>query len=310
MKKHQRYALVILVFAIIALGAFDKGPASSQAAPSMAFGVRRGRSGGLSPVLLEQNEAPDARRDEGGRCSGQGSRGTRLRRASLPLTWSRRPAERRITTASIRTTPTARFRWSPATWRGTSPPSPAACASSSIRCPASGRRARITSDSISPSPLRIRRPFRAPIITRSRSSSTASGCTRTCRRRVPNSAAMFRKSAACLVGTPHYLGPLIVAQKDRPVRVKFTNRLPTGAGGNLFIPVDTTLMGAGDRPQRRHRDVHPEPGHHPSPRRQHPLDQRRDAPPVDHPRRREHLLPQGRERLQRPRYAGPRPGRA
>ena len=45
-----------------------------------------------------------------------------------------------------------------------------------------------------------------------------------------------------------YLGPLIVAQKDRPVRVKFTNNLPTGAGGNLFLPVDTTVMGAGMGP--------------------------------------------------------------
>jgi FtsP/CotA-like multicopper oxidase with cupredoxin domain len=40
-----------------------------------------------------------------------------------------------------------------------------------------------------------------------------------------------------------YLGPMIVAQKDRPVRVKFVNQLPTGAGGNLFLPVDTTMMG-------------------------------------------------------------------
>ncbi len=45
-----------------------------------------------------------------------------------------------------------------------------------------------------------------------------------------------------------YLGPTIVATKDRPVRVKFTNKLPTGAGGNLFIPVDTTVMGAGMGP--------------------------------------------------------------
>jgi FtsP/CotA-like multicopper oxidase with cupredoxin domain len=50
------------------------------------------------------------------------------------------------------------------------------------------------------------------------------------------------------VGTPHYLGPMIVAQKNRPVRVKFTTRLPIGAGGDLFIPVDTTLMGAGTGP--------------------------------------------------------------
>lgn len=46
----------------------------------------------------------------------------------------------------------------------------------------------------------------------------------------------------------HYLGPLIVAQRDRPVRVKFINNLPTGTGGNLFIPVDTTVMGAGMGP--------------------------------------------------------------
>jgi FtsP/CotA-like multicopper oxidase with cupredoxin domain len=46
----------------------------------------------------------------------------------------------------------------------------------------------------------------------------------------------------------HYLGPLIVATKDRPVRIKFTNSLPTGPGGDLFIPVDTTLMGAGMGP--------------------------------------------------------------
>ena len=47
----------------------------------------------------------------------------------------------------------------------------------------------------------------------------------------------------------HYLGPLIIAQRNRPVRVKFTNKLPTGAGGDLFIPVDTTLDGAGAVPQ-------------------------------------------------------------
>ena len=45
--------------------------------------------------------------------------------------------------------------------------------------------------------------------------------------------------------TPSYLGPVILAQKNRPVRVLFKNLLPTGAGGNLFIPVDTTYMGAG-----------------------------------------------------------------
>jgi FtsP/CotA-like multicopper oxidase with cupredoxin domain len=47
---------------------------------------------------------------------------------------------------------------------------------------------------------------------------------------------------------PSYLGPTIVAQKNRPVRVKFINQLPTGLGGNLFLPVDTSVMGAGMGP--------------------------------------------------------------
>ena len=42
-----------------------------------------------------------------------------------------------------------------------------------------------------------------------------------------------------------YLGPLILATRNRPVRVKFTNELGIGAAGNLFLPVDTTVMGAG-----------------------------------------------------------------
>jgi FtsP/CotA-like multicopper oxidase with cupredoxin domain len=47
----------------------------------------------------------------------------------------------------------------------------------------------------------------------------------------------------------HYLGPLIVAQKGRPVRVKFTNNLPGGIAGDLFLPVDPTVMGAGAGPR-------------------------------------------------------------
>jgi FtsP/CotA-like multicopper oxidase with cupredoxin domain len=47
-------------------------------------------------------------------------------------------------------------------------------------------------------------------------------------------------------GTPFsYLGPTIVATKGRPTRIKFTNNLPVGAAGDLFIPTDTTVMGAG-----------------------------------------------------------------
>lgn len=52
-------------------------------------------------------------------------------------------------------------------------------------------------------------------------------------------------AAGADVSPIHYLGPIIVAQKDRAVRITFRNKLPTGAGGNLFLPVDTTVMGAG-----------------------------------------------------------------
>jgi hypothetical protein len=40
-----------------------------------------------------------------------------------------------------------------------------------------------------------------------------------------------------------YAGPLIVATKNRPVRVKFTNAL--NPASKLFLPIDTTLMGSG-----------------------------------------------------------------
>lgn len=47
------------------------------------------------------------------------------------------------------------------------------------------------------------------------------------------------------VAASQYLGPMIVARKGRPVRIRFVNNLGTGAAGNLFIPLDTTVMGAG-----------------------------------------------------------------
>jgi FtsP/CotA-like multicopper oxidase with cupredoxin domain len=50
------------------------------------------------------------------------------------------------------------------------------------------------------------------------------------------------------VDNPQYLGPIIIAKKDRPVRVKFDNYTPKGTGGNLFLPVDSTIMGAGMGP--------------------------------------------------------------
>ncbi|MGD0017457.1 MAG: hypothetical protein ABSC38_08105, partial [Verrucomicrobiia bacterium] len=55
-------------------------------------------------------------------------------------------------------------------------------------------------------------------------------------------------SQAYAVDNSQYLGPVMVAQRNRPVRVKFTNFLPTGTNGTLFLPVDTTIMGAGMGP--------------------------------------------------------------
>jgi FtsP/CotA-like multicopper oxidase with cupredoxin domain len=50
------------------------------------------------------------------------------------------------------------------------------------------------------------------------------------------------------VTAPQYLGPTIVATKNKPVRIVFRNLLPTGAEGDLFLPVDSTLMGSGMGP--------------------------------------------------------------
>ena len=45
-----------------------------------------------------------------------------------------------------------------------------------------------------------------------------------------------------------YLGPLIIARRDRPVRIKYFNELATGTAGNLPLPVDPSVMGAGEGP--------------------------------------------------------------
>jgi FtsP/CotA-like multicopper oxidase with cupredoxin domain len=50
------------------------------------------------------------------------------------------------------------------------------------------------------------------------------------------------------VTSPQWLGPVLVASKNKPVRVVFRNLLPTGADGDLFLPVDSTLMGSGMGP--------------------------------------------------------------
>ena len=50
------------------------------------------------------------------------------------------------------------------------------------------------------------------------------------------------------VTPPQWLGPTIVAAKDRPVRIVFYNLLPTGSDGDLFLPTDSSLMGSGMGP--------------------------------------------------------------
>ncbi len=61
------------------------------------------------------------------------------------------------------------------------------------------------------------------------------------------------------VDNPHFLGPVIIAQKDRPVRITFYNLLPTGAEGDLFMPVDSTFMGAGMLPDSMAEGYDPTP---------------------------------------------------
>ena len=47
-------------------------------------------------------------------------------------------------------------------------------------------------------------------------------------------------SQAVAVDNPHFLGPVIAATKNKPVRIVFYNLLPKGSGGDLFLPLDTT----------------------------------------------------------------------
>ena len=50
------------------------------------------------------------------------------------------------------------------------------------------------------------------------------------------------------VTAPQWLGPVLVATKNKPVRIVFRNLLPTGSDGDLFLPTDSTLMGSGMGP--------------------------------------------------------------
>jgi FtsP/CotA-like multicopper oxidase with cupredoxin domain len=59
---------------------------------------------------------------------------------------------------------------------------------------------------------------------------------------------MLNGVQAYAVTPPQWLGPIIAATKDKPVRIVFHNLLPTGMDGNLFMPTDSTFMGSGMGP--------------------------------------------------------------
>ncbi len=65
---------------------------------------------------------------------------------------------------------------------------------------------------------------------------------------------------AYAVTPPQYLGPAIITPKDQAVRIVFRNLLPTGDDGDLFLPVDSTIMGSGMANMDEAYDPSPQPG--------------------------------------------------
>ena len=65
---------------------------------------------------------------------------------------------------------------------------------------------------------------------------------------LPDTPIMINGGPGLAVTPPQWLGPVIAATKNKPVRIVFRNLLPTGAGGDLFMPVDSTIMGSGKGP--------------------------------------------------------------
>jgi Ca2+-binding RTX toxin-like protein/FtsP/CotA-like multicopper oxidase with cupredoxin domain len=77
---------------------------------------------------------------------------------------------------------------------------------------------------------------------------------------LPDTPIMINGSQALGVTPPQYLGPTIVAVKDKAVRIVFRNLLPTGDDGDLFLPVDTSIMGSGMGQMMEPYDPVPQPG--------------------------------------------------
>ena len=130
------------------------------------------------------------------------------------------------------------------------------------------------------------------------------------------------------VTAPQWLGPVIVATKNKPVRIVFRNLLPNGRRRRP-LPADRQHAHGlrhgphgSARPGRRgHRDgrgaqpglhrgaqvarlLQGQPRHAAPPRRHQPVDQRRHAAPVDHAGQRGHPVARGRRRALRARHAG------
>ena len=247
MTKPQRIALFFLAFAIIALGAFDKGPATSLAAPAMASAAGAGGQMAYTkdvankmkrPTLAEMKAA--AARAKAQRDSASGGKA--------------------ISNAVPPPGGTPDYYGIYSNYANSPLPRVTRDAGGNITAVSGGMRKFVDSlPGLGPSQANNLGQY-IPIATPNTTAYPGSdyyeiGLVEYRERMhsdLPTTGVKLRgyvqENGGVPVGAPHYLGPLIIAQKDRPVRVKFTNRLPTGTGGDLFIPVDTTLMGAGTGP--------------------------------------------------------------
>jgi FtsP/CotA-like multicopper oxidase with cupredoxin domain len=247
MKKLQRYALVILVFAIIALGAFDKGPASSQAAPTMAAAGAGAQEASYRATTANKMKRPTLAELKAAAARAKAARDSASANKSVSNV-----------VPPVGGTPDYFGIYS--NYANSPLPGVTRNAGGAITAISGGLRKFIDSlPGLGPTGANNLGQY-IPIATANTTAFPGSDYYEIAlveyRERMhsdlPATGVKLRgyvqENSGVPVGSPHYLGPLIIAQKDRPVRVKFTNRLPTGSGGNLFIPVDTTLMGAGTGP--------------------------------------------------------------
>ncbi len=111
-----------------------------------------------------------------------------------------------------------------------------------------------------------------------------------------------------------YLGPMIIAHRydptkpagvngnGKPVRVKYFNQLPTGAGGQIEPAGGQQHHGRGIRPQRRHLKCTPRTASPSTSTAAPPRGSATERPTSGRPRRGGHLLRQGREQRERARH--------